>query len=259
MAWPHESILGGVNRQRVMYDQLTLTQWVQGFLKNILEESCNERKDIMVSYLSDLMVDATDFSWQGAKAAHAVLLCELERGSLQWEYMDQMDQIRRAHAQKHVPGRGSWLKPSDPGRKPWFCKSYQTGVCTHSRDHESNGKLQKHICAYCLMGGRRLTHPEKDCNFKTQSAKNEQTQIVSGGSAAESSQTTAGRTEVNDGVIGSENMIVSNVSDYGERRHVTKFFHNSAVKPEEVSTLMARKFKNVTATFHERFKTKVFG
>ena len=36
----------------------------------------------MVSYLSDLMEDATDFSWQGAKAAHAVLLCEMERGHL---------------------------------------------------------------------------------------------------------------------------------------------------------------------------------
>ena len=155
VSWPHESILGGVSRQRVTYDQLALTQWVQGFCKNILDESCGKKKDIMVSYLSDLMEDATDFSWQGAKAAHAVLLCEMERGSLQWEDMDRIDRIRRAHAQKHVAGRGSWAKPSDPGGKPWFCKSYQTGVCTHHRDHESNGKLQKHICAYCLMGGTK--------------------------------------------------------------------------------------------------------
>ena len=49
-----------------------LTQWVQGFCKYILEESSNERKNIMVSYMSDLMKDATDFSWQGAKAAHTV-------------------------------------------------------------------------------------------------------------------------------------------------------------------------------------------
>ena len=33
----------------------------------------------MVSYLSDPMEATTDFSWQGAKAAHAVLLCEMER------------------------------------------------------------------------------------------------------------------------------------------------------------------------------------
>ena len=76
--------------------------------------------------------------------------------------MDQIDWIQRAHAQKHVPGRGGWAKPSDLGRKPWFCKSYQTGISTYSRNHESNGKLQKHICTYCLMGGRQLTQTEKD-------------------------------------------------------------------------------------------------
>ena len=32
VSWPHEPILGGVSRQRVMYDQLSLTQWVQVFL-----------------------------------------------------------------------------------------------------------------------------------------------------------------------------------------------------------------------------------
>ena len=34
----------------------------------------------MIQYMGELMEDATDFSWQGAKAAHAVLLCEFERG-----------------------------------------------------------------------------------------------------------------------------------------------------------------------------------
>ena len=175
VSWPHEAILGGVSRQRVTYDQLSLTQFVQGFCKNIMEESCNDRRYTMVSYLSDLMEDATDFSWQSAKAAHAVLLCEMERGSLQWEDMDRIDRIRRAHAQKHVVSRNGWAKPSDhSGRKPWFCKGFQTGVCTHTRDHENNGKLQRHICAHCLMGGRQLNHPKKDCNFKKQ-AKNEET------------------------------------------------------------------------------------
>ena len=69
--WPHEAIFGGTARQRVTYNQLTLTQWVQGFCRNILEEKSRKRKDLMVAYLGDLMEDATDFSWQGVKAAHA--------------------------------------------------------------------------------------------------------------------------------------------------------------------------------------------
>ena len=175
VSWPHESILGGVSRQRITYDQLSLTQWVQGFCKNILEQKSSERKNIMVSYLSDLMEDATDFSWQGAKAAHAVLLCEMERGSLQWEDLDRIDRVRRAHAQKHISNKSTWGKVSDhSGRKPWYCKNYQTGSCAYSRDHDFNGKLQKHICSFCLIGGRQLAHPEKECTYKKQNAKNDQ-------------------------------------------------------------------------------------
>ena len=68
--WPHEAILVGTARQHVTYDQLTLTQWVQGLCYNILEEKSGKHKDLMFAYLGDLMEDATDFSWQGAKAAH---------------------------------------------------------------------------------------------------------------------------------------------------------------------------------------------
>ena len=126
-------------RQCVTYDQLSLTQWVQGFCKNILEQKSNFRRDTMVSYLSDLMEDATDFSWQGAKAAHAVLLCEMERWSLTWENGERIDRIRRAHAQKHVPSRQTWAK-SDT-KKPWFCKNFQNNTCSFQKDHESNGHI----------------------------------------------------------------------------------------------------------------------
>ena len=101
--WPYEAILGGTARQQVTYDQLTLTQWVQGFCWNILEEKSGKRKDLMVAYLGDLMEDATDFTWQGAKAAHAVLLCEMERGVIAISGYRQVRRIRRAHAQKRIP------------------------------------------------------------------------------------------------------------------------------------------------------------
>ena len=44
------------------------------------------------------MEDDTDFSWANAEAAHAVLLCEMERGSLEWIQTDRIDRIRKAHA-----------------------------------------------------------------------------------------------------------------------------------------------------------------
>ena len=52
-------------------------------------------------YLNDLMEDAGDFAWSSAKASHAVLLCEIERGTVEWLDTQCIDRIRHAHAQKH--------------------------------------------------------------------------------------------------------------------------------------------------------------
>ena len=175
VAWPHEHILGGANRQRLTYDQLNIMQFVQGFIKNVIDEPDSELREHMLLYLSELMEDANDFSWQNAKAAHAVLCCEMERGSLGWQDTHRIDRIRRAHAQRHSVGRQTLGKPQEFVRKPWFCKNYQMGTCQSPKDHEVNGRLHRHICAHCLNLGKYLNHPEKDCFAlkRQKQAKNE--------------------------------------------------------------------------------------
>ena len=85
----------------------------------------------------------------------------------------RIDRIRRAHAQKHSSGTKSWVR-SDKSQKPWYCKQFQTGSYTHSKDHEVNGRLHKHLCSFCMSQGRYLGHAEKDCIFsKKFNAKNE--------------------------------------------------------------------------------------
>ena len=164
VAWPYEHILSGANRSRITYDQLSLCQWVQGFCKNVLDESCHSKREKMIAYMADLMEDANDFTWQGAKAAHAVLCCELERGTVTWEDSDRIDRIRRAHAQKHSgQGTRNWVKSREVERKPWFCKYYQNGTCNQSKDHEVGGRVHRHICAYCLQQGEVVNHVQKDC------------------------------------------------------------------------------------------------
>ena len=74
-------------------------------------------------YFADLMQDATDFSWSNAKAASAVILCEMERGRLTWEDSDRLDRLRRAHAQKHSFQKSqNWVRGEN--RKLWYCKSF---------------------------------------------------------------------------------------------------------------------------------------
>ena len=99
-------------------------------------------------------------------------MCEMERGSLQWEDMDRIDRIRRAHAQKHAPVKGGMAKPSDLGRKPWFCKNFQSGNCTHSRDHEFNGKLQKTYMCFLFNGWETTVSCRKSLHFQDTKPQN---------------------------------------------------------------------------------------
>ena len=138
--------LCGNNGSRVLPE----TFWMKNLKK--LGRSCSP-------IFSDLMEDTTDFSWQGAKASHAVLLCEMERGAVTWSETGRIDHIRRAHAQKHVTTLRFFGRSNDSGNKrPWFCKFFQSGTCSHSKDHETNGRLHRHICAHCLENGKQLNH-----------------------------------------------------------------------------------------------------
>ena len=46
----------------------------------------------MLDYLISLLDDAQDFSWDAAKASHAVLLCKTEQGEIgDYSCTDQID------------------------------------------------------------------------------------------------------------------------------------------------------------------------
>ena len=53
-----------------------------GFCRIMKEEKCDKTKDCMLDYLVALLDDINDFSWQSAKASHAVLLCRMEQGEI---------------------------------------------------------------------------------------------------------------------------------------------------------------------------------
>ena len=101
--WPHEYVLTGNTKDRITYNQLNITQWMAGFCRIMKEQSCQVTKNHMHDYLIALLDDSNDFSWQAAKASHAVLLCRMEQGEvISWSETDKIDCIRRANAQRHV-------------------------------------------------------------------------------------------------------------------------------------------------------------
>ena len=103
IVWP---ILGGSSKQRISYDKINMCQFVQ-----VLDEKNAECKEQMLTYLCDLMEDANEFSWSSAKASHTVLLCEMERGALDWQDTNRIDRICRVHVQRHmVSTKQGWQK-----------------------------------------------------------------------------------------------------------------------------------------------------
>ena len=59
-------------------------------------------QNAMLDYMSELKEDAQDFGWPSAKGAHAVLLCRMEEGKVNWNMTEKIDRIRWAYAQKVV-------------------------------------------------------------------------------------------------------------------------------------------------------------
>ena len=48
VAWPHDNVLGGTTRQMVTYDQLSLAQFIQGFAKNMIDETDSKTREHMM-------------------------------------------------------------------------------------------------------------------------------------------------------------------------------------------------------------------
>ena len=90
------------------------------------------------------MEDAIDFSWQAAKASHAVLLCRMEESKVERHETYKLDRIRRAHAQRGVrqnSGGGGGTKQARSEPKTTACRFYQRGLCHHQKDHKTGGVL----------------------------------------------------------------------------------------------------------------------
>ena len=116
--WPHDFVLSGSSKECILYDQLTMPQWMAGFCRTMREETNQNLRNHMLNYLIDLMDDANDFSRGAAKASHTVLLCRMEQGEVTgYDQVDRIDRIRRANAQKHIVLNSCSASNSQFGKK----------------------------------------------------------------------------------------------------------------------------------------------
>ena len=158
--WPHEFVLAGTSKDRLNYNQLNITQWMAGFCRIMRDEESSQTRGHMLNYLIALLDDSNDFSWQAAKASHAVLLCRMEQGEIaSWAETDKIDQIRRANAQRHIPGSlsntgGQNFKKQgqtyQKNAKSMPCVYFNDNSCSFTKHHKTKGVFYRHICSSCF-------------------------------------------------------------------------------------------------------------
>ena len=175
---PQEFVLSGFKKERIQYDQLSVVQWVADFCRILREEQNPQVREHMLDYLIALMEDANDFSWDAARASHAVLLCRMEQGEVQnYTETEKLDRIRRANAQRHVTNTSEEVSnfQKKAKNKVLTCSYYNQGTCMHQKSHDTKGVNYRHICAYCFQqSGKTYPHSEQNCRNKTKKlTKNE--------------------------------------------------------------------------------------
>ena len=175
-------MLSGPSKERVSYNNLTMLQWVAGVCQTMREEHDMSVREHMLDYMISLLDNAKDFSWQAAKASHAVLLCQMDHWKISdWTQVDKIDRVRRANARKHVPSaphtqynKAYTGKSFVEAQKTMPCVYYNQGTCAQSKNHETKGTLFKHICSACFANdNKNLPRPEHECRNKSKHSKNE--------------------------------------------------------------------------------------
>ena len=111
----------------------------------------------MIQYLTELTQDVCDFSWEGAKGTHSVLLHRMANGVVNWSNIAEIHNIKQRCAQtssmQHIQEKQKVSKTS-------ICIQFNKGQCSRPWDH----KWKNLLLSYCFSDFQKMeSHPKMDC------------------------------------------------------------------------------------------------
>ena len=172
--WPHLYIYRGQDKKPVHYADLTLAEFVFGYLSMVDNPRNDLDRPLMLSILRDMMLDTTQYGWYQVRNYYRILASGIEMARYSWSDSMQISSIRAQYAQRpnfQNQSRNS-VRQNSSGQNNGIvkvCNSYQTDDCSLQDGHD--GYL--HVCAYCYNStGMVFRHREKDCRRKLFSPKN---------------------------------------------------------------------------------------
>jgi hypothetical protein len=165
------------------YNDLSWSQFLQGYTTIIERETDDTVARAMVSHLKQWAMEANCHGFEKAKHLHATILTDMEDGLYGWLQKEAMAEARKNHIMptnsdnaKHIFENQKNSTPRNNNnsvnpRKFEFkrapqgevtalpCYNHNQGKCKFSSDHESANILWRHICVRCLDEG----HTDRNC------------------------------------------------------------------------------------------------
>ena len=140
--WPNESCPVGAGRKHSAFDDLTMGQFVIGFLNNIMDTQHQELARHMMVELKETIKLAENLSWPIARGAFATSMHKIEDGTLVWSNSRPLANNRLTYSQSAVFSgsvtmslRPGTLAQNSGSSKRIVCKWFNEGSCPHSGDH----------------------------------------------------------------------------------------------------------------------------
>ena len=192
--WPNENIPYGSDGSRPSYEKMSQTEFVLGFIINIIEAPAYHYKDAMLQELRETFETATTAGWSVAKSAFEKTMTKIAAGRLNWDDTTAMLHTRFQANQQVLMGqnRGQYQQRAFPGERQYRgtsknqqrrakyqgprrypCWNYNDGYCwVDTKDHTdpSTNTTYLHICEICHKhdGQETHRHPAVDCPFRQQ-------------------------------------------------------------------------------------------
>ena len=174
--WQNESCPVGAGRKRPAFDDLTMGQFVIGFLNNIMDTQHQDLSRHMMVELNETIKLTENWSWPIARGAFALSMHKIEEGSLVWSNSRQLANNHLTYSQSAVFSGSVTMspRPGTPAQnsgssKRIVCKWLNEGSCPHSNDHRDAAGVTmfRHIYMYYFRNLKRNNaHNELDCNNK---------------------------------------------------------------------------------------------
>ena len=160
--WPHKKVWLAKTGHWAEYDNLTVEQFVQGYIEIVLPTI---RHLVRFTYKQILlMIEHKQLKWEEAATRDSIrasqLLSALEE-VIQAEFLSlpntAIAKAGKKQQQQQVKEEAIQT-----------CHSYNTGVCTHTKAHIIYGIKMLHICSHCYTTGKHChAHRESACHKRT--------------------------------------------------------------------------------------------